>query len=144
VADVRLDRRERDHQLLGDLAVGEAAAHELEHLELAGREVLQEVGLLEAGRRALDVVGDEPLQHRGRHERLAAGDRLDRLDQPRAVDVLEQEAARAGPQRLVDVLVEVEGGEHEDRLGSRRARSGASPRCRPCSACGRPSARRRA
>ena len=29
-------------------------------------------------------------------------------------DVFEQEAARTGPQRLVDVLVQVEGREHED------------------------------
>src|SRR3954470_2428861 len=47
VADVRLDRGQRDHQLLGDLAVGEAAADELQHLELAGREILEEVRLRE-------------------------------------------------------------------------------------------------
>ena len=48
--------------------------------------------------------------------------------------VLEQEPARAGAQRLVDVLVEVEGRQHEHarprRLG---ARCGGWPRCRPCS-----------
>ena len=39
---------------------------------------------------------------------------LDRGDQPVGGDVLEQEAARAGAQRLVDVVVEVERREHED------------------------------
>ena len=45
VPDVRLDRRERDHELLGDLAVGEPAPDEPQHLELAGGEVAEEVGL---------------------------------------------------------------------------------------------------
>ena len=57
--------------------------------------------------------------------------------------VLEQEAAGAGAQRLDDVLVEVEGGEDEDARWPGQPRRG-SPRCRPCPACGCPSARRRA
>jgi hypothetical protein len=52
VPDVRLDRGQRDHQLLGDLAVGEAAAHELEHLELAASlgagQVVVQIGIVAA------------------------------------------------------------------------------------------------
>ena len=57
--------------------------------------------------------------------------------------VLEDEAARAGPQRLVDVLVEVERRQDQDPGGGRRRRgSAASPRARRARACGCPSARR--
>ena len=61
--------------------------------------------------------------------------------------VLQQEAARAGAQRLVHVLVEIERreDEHAGRPGRhRRRRSAASPRGRPSRASGCPSARRRA
>ena len=43
-----------------------------------------------------------------------ARDDHDRLDQLLGRRVLEQEAARTGPQRLVDVLVEVERGQDQD------------------------------
>ena len=57
---------------------------------------------------------------------------LDGIDELVRRSVLEQEAARAGAQRLVDVLVEVERREHSTFAGSRRrARYAASPRCRP-------------
>ena len=59
--------------------------------------------------------------------------------------VLEQEAARAGPQRLVDVLVQVERRQDEHVRRRRvRADAAASPRCRRGPACGCPSAPRRA
>ena len=54
----------------------------------------------------------------GREQGVAAGDGADACDQLLRRDVLEQEAARAGPQRLVDVLVHVEGRQHHD-LGGR-------------------------
>jgi hypothetical protein len=82
-------------------------------LEFPRREVGEESGAREPGRRARDVVGDEALEHARGDERLARRDGLDRLDEPPAVDVLEQEAARTRPQCLIDVLVEVERGEHE-------------------------------
>ncbi len=43
-------------------------------------------------------------------------------------DVLQQEAARARPQRLVDVLVEVEGREHQDAHGLLAGRGQQPPR----------------
>ena len=60
--------------------------------------------------------------------------------------VLEQEAARAGAQRLVDVLVEVERGQHQHPRSVVAARrgAGASPRGRRGPASGCPSGRRRA
>ena len=62
----------------------------------------------------------------GREQRVAGGDDPHRLDQPFGGHVLEQEAARTGAERVVDVLVEVEGRQHEDarpvRRGLRHAR----------------------
>jgi hypothetical protein len=59
-------------------------------------------------------LADDPLRHRGREERLAGGDGANRRQQLFRRVVLEDEAARARLQRLVDVLVEVEGRKHED------------------------------
>ena len=44
----------------------------------------------------------------GRQQRVALGDHADAVHQLLGRHVLEQEAARAGAQRVVDVLVEVE------------------------------------
>jgi hypothetical protein len=60
-----------------------------------------------AGRGARELL-DQPLGDRGRDQRLAGGEGVDRGDELLGRSVLEQEAARASPQRLVDVLVEVE------------------------------------
>jgi hypothetical protein len=48
---------------------------------------------------------------------VARRHRADRLDQPRRRGVLEQEAAGSGPDRVVDVLVEIERRQHEDAGG---------------------------
>ena len=80
----------------------------------------------------------------GREQRLAGGDDADRLDELGGPHVLEQEPARAGADRLDHVLVEVERGQDEDARGRARAEDAdASPRRRPCPACGRPSGSRR-
>jgi len=50
-----------------------------------------------------------------RDQGVAGGDDVDGGDQLLRRDVLEQEAAGAGAERIVDVLVEVERGEHEHR-----------------------------
>ena len=74
-----------------------------------------------------------------------AGDGADRGEQSVGRHVLEQEAAGAGPQRGERVLVEVEGGQDDARRErTAGARSAGWPRRRPCPACARPSARRRA
>jgi hypothetical protein len=49
----------------------------------------------------------------GCDERVAAGDDLDGVDELGGRGVLEEEAGCPGAERVVDVLVEVEGGQHE-------------------------------
>jgi len=58
-------------------------------------------------------VGDEPPGHRGGEQGVAGGHHPDRVYQLGGGGVLEQEAARAGAQRGIHVVVEVEGGEHQ-------------------------------
>ena len=58
-------------------------------------------------------VGDQPPGHRGGEQGVAGGHHADRVHQFGGGGVLEQEAAGAGPQRLIHVVVEVEGGEHQ-------------------------------
>ncbi len=59
-------------------------------------------------------LGDHPSGHRRGQERFAHGNGPDRRDQLFGGIVLEDQPARAGPERLVDVLVEIEGREDED------------------------------
>ena len=66
-------------------------------------------------------------------QRVAVGGGVDGLGEQRRPGVLEQEAAGAGPQRGVDVLVEVEGGDDDDGERVVDARPGEArgwPRCR--------------
>ena len=56
---------------------------------------------------------DQPPGDGRREQRLAGGDGADAVGELVGRRVLEQEAARARLQRVVDVLVEVVGGEHE-------------------------------
>ena len=58
-------------------------------------------------------VGDQPPGHRGGEQGVTGGHDADRVDQFGGGGVLEQEAAGAGPQRLIHVVVEVERGEHQ-------------------------------
>ena len=98
-------------------------------------------------RRARDAreLPDHAPRDGRREQRVAGGDGADRGEQLLGRVVLEHEAARAGAQRLVDVLVEVERRQDQDPRGCRRRRgSAASPRGRRARACGCPSARRRA
>jgi hypothetical protein len=57
---------------------------------------------------------DQPAGHRRCHDRVAAGDGPHAGQQLSRRGVLEEEAAGAGPEGRVDVLVEVEGGQDED------------------------------
>ena len=93
-----------------------------------------------AGARHAGELLDHPPGDRRREQRVAGRDRADGGDQLLGRVVLEHEAARARVQRLVDVLVEVEGREDQDRAPpGRRRGSAASPRGRPAPACGCPS-----
>ena len=110
---VRLHGGLRDHHLGRDLGVGQAATDQAQDVELA----LGELGELgrEAGRD--DWLGealDEPPGDGRLDQRVARGGGADRGDQARGGRVLEQEACCARAQGAVDVLVLVEGREHDD------------------------------
>jgi hypothetical protein len=63
------------------------------------------------GRRAKS--GDQPPGHRRGEQGVAGGYHADGVDRFGGGGVFEQEAAGAGPQRLIDVVVEVERREHQ-------------------------------
>jgi hypothetical protein len=110
---VRLHRRLADDQLLRDLRVREPSRDEAEDLELARGQLVEALGRRRRGGGAGELL-DQPLGDRRRQQRLAGGHDADARRELLGRHVLEQEAAGAGAQRLVDVLVEVERGEHED------------------------------
>jgi hypothetical protein len=119
-----------DDERARDLEVRRALREQLEDLALArgelrqgGREVVLARG--EPGERLDDATGD-----RGRQHGLALVDDLDRRDELLRRGVLEEEAARAGAQPVVDVLVEIEGREDEDARGGLHRRE-ASGRLEP-------------
>ena len=142
---MRLHRLVAQDEALRDLVVREALGEQAEDLLLARRERRQLVGPELAARAEPRELGDQAPRDRGREERVARGDDPDGVEERLGADVLEQEAAGARLQRVVDVLVEVERREDEDprsRLVPAERRAPASPRSRPSPACGRPSARR--
>ena len=142
VGDVGLDRRLGDDERLGDLGVARARRRASAAPAARGRSARRarparatprRAGGGRPGRAAARVTAGASTASPAATARTASTTSLGRR-------VLEQEAAGPGAQRLDDVLVEAERGEDEHALA--RA-AGASPRCRPCRACGCPSARRR-
>ena len=91
-----------------DSPVGDQA----EDVELPRRQLVD--GLGPHRTRQLRELLDHALGHRGRQQRVTGRDGAQRGDQLLRRIVLEDEAAGARLERLVDVLVEVEGGEDED------------------------------
>jgi hypothetical protein len=79
------------------------------------------------GGRARELL-DKALGDRRGEQRLALRDDADACGELLGRHVLEQEAARAGSQRLVDVLVEVERREHQHPHGRVAAELGHPPR----------------
>src|SRR5829696_5605906 len=117
----------RNVELTGDLRVGQAARHELQHLQLA---ISQDLELLRPRGRwagACELGDQAPGDLRG-EQSLARGDDTNCRDELLSGVVLEHEAARAGAQRLVDILVEIKGGENEDARLTVRSRNDP-PRC---------------
>src|SRR5262249_18803138 len=111
-ADVRLRGQPADHEPRRDLFVGEAGGDETQDLAFALGEVAQ------LARRLTSLgpggeLGDQAPCDRWGEQRVAGRDDADRLQQFGRACVLEQEAAGAGAQGRVDVLVEVEGCERE-------------------------------
>ena len=103
-----------EEQPVGDLGVREAAREQPQDLALALGQRRRRFGIGSALRAGVGEAVEQPAGHGRPEQRVAVGDEPDRVDQVARPDVLEQEAARAGADRRVDVLVEVEGGEDED------------------------------
>src|SRR4029450_571588 len=119
VADVVLDGVLGDVELFGDVAVVVALGAQLEDLHLAlgeprGGDLLLLVGALDHGRELIEELGG----HGGRDQRLALGDRADRVGDLLDRDLLEQVAVGAGLDGVVQVGFLVGDGQHQD-LGVR-------------------------
>ena len=98
----------------GDLGVRPAPRHQREHLGLARRELLQARVASRVGRGLPRHALDHAAGDRGRQQRVAGGDRVDRRDQLLRPRALQQEARGAGAERAEDVVVLLEGGEDHD------------------------------
>src|SRR6478672_1323339 len=127
VADVRAHRRVGDEELGGDLVVRGTPADEREHLAFGrGQRVEQRrLGRPHRGQGRCDRLQEAPRDRRG-EQSVAPCDDPDRLDQFDRSNVLQEEAARPGSDRLDHVLVDVEGREDQD-LG-RAVLRGQDPR----------------
>jgi hypothetical protein len=112
--DVALDGGLAEVETSGDLGVRQALRHQPHHAEFPFAEAAGAAGGRGAGGGAAAVVLDQPLGDGRGEQGLAGGDRAHGAGQLVAARVLEQEAARARLQRVVDVLVQVEGGQHQD------------------------------
>src|SRR5215211_7204902 len=112
-ADVRLDRLLADHQPLGELAVGQPFGDEAQDLSLARGQLTQPIGARCQPRAQARELADQPPGDGGSQQRLPRRDDADRVEQALRRGVLEQEAAGARAERVIDVLVEIEGGEHQ-------------------------------
>src|SRR5659263_675445 len=110
---VRLGGRWADEQMLRDLDVGEALHDEREDLVFALRECVELSGVRSADLRARRELIDEASRHARCEQRVAAGNDTDGLCKLRGVRVLQQKATGPHAERLVDVLVGVEGGQYE-------------------------------
>jgi hypothetical protein len=102
-----------DEQLAGDLGVGSSAGDLVQYVDLALCELLELGRGVGPGWWAADEGLDEPACDLRCEERVACDGGADGSDELLRSGALEQEAARARTQGLVDVLVEVECGEDE-------------------------------
>ena len=101
-----------DEELLPDLGIGEAGRDQAQDLELARRQLVERRRRVGAGD-ARELL-DHAFRDSGGEEGVAGGDGADRGEQLLGWLVLEDEPAGTGPQRLVDVFVEIERRQDED------------------------------
>lgn len=111
--DVRLRGVLADDELGGDLGIGETAGDEPQDLAFPWCEV----GQFSTGTRPPGKCCDEASGHGRCEERTAVRDDADGRDELLLLGVLEQKRARAGVQRLLDVFVKVECGQHQNAGG---------------------------
>ena len=113
-ADVALHGHLGDDQLVGDLAVGQAAAHQPQHVDLARRQLVRRHARRgQAG--ALAIGGEDARGHGGIEQGLPGSHGVDGTHQVLGGGVLQQESRGAGPQRTGQQLVVVERRQHEHR-----------------------------
>ncbi len=96
----------------GDLGVGHAEAHQLEHLAFAVGDPDELAGPA-AGSGLAGELRDQAAGDARRDDGVAARDHADRGQDVLQSHVLDQEAAGPGAQRAVNVVIVVERGEHE-------------------------------
>jgi hypothetical protein len=113
-ADVGLDSLVADGQAGGDLRIGQSFRDHPQDLHFAGGQGLD---ARRPGHRAVseaDDLGNESSGHRRGQKGVAGVHDSNGAGQFVGGHVLEQEAAGPGGQGVVDVLVEVECGQHDD------------------------------
>lgn len=121
--DVCLDGVVADDELCGDLAVRETARKQAQYFALARRQLRKTRRLFSRSRSPRELL-DQSSRNGGCEHRASVGCDADCCDQLVLGRVLQQEAACACAEGLVDVLVEVEGSEDED---TRAAAQGGDP-----------------
>jgi hypothetical protein len=113
---VCLGGQRADDEPPGDLAVGEACGDELSDLALSVGQ-LGKAGRRDGGVAPRSELRDQSPRDAGSEKSLARSDDLDGAQELEGPCLLQQEAAGAGPQGAVGVLVEIERGEHQDPRG---------------------------
>jgi hypothetical protein len=123
---VRLDGLLGDDQAGGYLRVRQALRDEAQDLRLARGEGRQRPGGRGLGPRAqAGELADQAPGDGRREQSLAGRDHPHGLEQPLGGDILEQEAAGPGAQRVVHIAVQVEGGQDEDPRARAPVRPGS-------------------
>src|SRR6266568_577685 len=125
---MRFDGMLTDDQLGRDLGVGQPPSDQSQRFSLSAGQFPKPHGQPRryTVARAPHQVLDEPSGHRRCQQRLPCRDHPHCIGQFVTADVLEEKPTRPGPQRVVDVLVQVEHRQHEDLHGRDRA----DPPCR--------------
>src|ERR1700730_16793559 len=111
VCDVRLYCRLADEELFADRLVGQPLGHQAKNLNLPFGEG-GEVAAQFAATRCIAL--DQPTGDRWGEQRVAGRHQSDGRDQLLGRDVLEEEAAGTDAQGGVNILVEIEGRQHDD------------------------------
>src|SRR5580658_9413443 len=117
VAHVSLDGAFLDDKPSGDLGVRQALGNQPEHVELPAGQLAKDRGNCSRGPDGAGEAADETPGGERVDKRASSGDGTNRPDELRLRRVLEEEPARPALQRPVDVLVVVEGGQHQHAGG---------------------------
>jgi hypothetical protein len=120
VAHVGLDGAFLYDKPSGDLGVRQAFGNQPEYVELPASQLAEYRGNCSRGPHGAGEAADETPGGEGVDERAPGGDSANRADELRLRRVLEDEPARPALQRPVDVLVVVEGSQHQHAGGPGR------------------------